>query len=172
MGQGHLPRTCGMCSHGPVGQMIPSGTGKESLFLLTEQLHDWPPPTSEGSEEFIKKGQYVPLTHHGPRSLPAVWQQEVGKTFDEVKLLHSDVTYSQCGRKYVSVPAACHQGANYNDYSVHGLYLIVDVNSPNLSTPANGCVQPWVAMVTSTCIDILVVELQHTLGEKSLSWRR
>lgn len=61
-----------MCSHGPVGQMIPSGTGKESLFLLTEQLHDWPPPTSEGSEEFIKGVSMCTLTHHGPISLPPV----------------------------------------------------------------------------------------------------
>lgn len=45
-----------MCSHEPDGQMILSGTGKESLFLLTEQLHGWPPPTGEGRGEFIKGG--------------------------------------------------------------------------------------------------------------------
>lgn len=105
----------------------------------------------------------MPLTHHG-RFLQFD-KREVGNTSDEVKLLHSDVTYSQCGRKYVSVPAAYHQ----SDYSVHGLYLIVDMNSPNLSTPPKGCVQSWVAMVPSGCIGILVVELQRTLGEKSLS---
>lgn len=47
-----------------------------------------------------------------------------------------------------------------------GFYLIVDVNSP---TAATGRVQSWVTMVTGSRKGLLVVELQHTLGEKSLS---
>lgn len=65
-GQGHLLRTGGMCSHGPAGQMILSGTGQESQFPLTEQLHGWPPPTGEGRGDFFD----MPLTQHGPISLP------------------------------------------------------------------------------------------------------
>lgn len=55
------------------------------------------------------------------------------------------------------------------------VYLIVAVNGPSdLPASAHGgfskC-QPVVVMVTSCCIGILVVELQHALGQKSLSWR-
>lgn len=50
-----------------------------------------------------------------------------------------------------------------------GLYLTVDVNGPNLPTAATGRVQSWVTMVTGGRKAFLVVELQHTLGEKSLS---
>lgn len=54
------------------------------------------------------------------------------------------------------------------------VYLVVDVNSPSdLPTAARDWFpksQPLVTMVTSCCIGILVVELQSTLGQKSLSW--
>lgn len=50
------------------------------------------------------------------------------------------------------------------------MYLVVDVNSSsNLPTAARDRLQPLVIMVTSCCIGILVVELQSTLGQKSLS---
>lgn len=50
------------------------------------------------------------------------------------------------------------------------MYLVVDVNgSSNLPAAARDRLQPLVVMVTSCCIGILVVELQSTLGQKSLS---
>lgn len=36
-----------MCCHGSAGQMVLSGTGMESLLLLTGQLHGWLPPTGD-----------------------------------------------------------------------------------------------------------------------------
>lgn len=39
-----------MRCHGSAGQMGLSGTGTESLLLLTGQLHGWPPPTGEGGK--------------------------------------------------------------------------------------------------------------------------
>lgn len=50
-----------------------------------------------------------------------------------------------------------------------GLYLVVDVNSPDLPIAAAGRVQSGVTMVTGSRKGFLVVELQHTLGQKSLS---
>ncbi len=35
---------CGMRCHGPAGQMNLSGTGRESLFPLSGQLHGWMSP--------------------------------------------------------------------------------------------------------------------------------
>lgn len=53
------------------------------------------------------------------------------------------------------------------------MYLVVDMNSSSdLPTAAHNRFQTLVAMVTSCCIDFLVVELQSTLGQKSLSWWR
>lgn len=50
------------------------------------------------------------------------------------------------------------------------MYLIIDVNS-SANLPATACdrFQPLVTMITSCCIGVLVVELQSTLGQKSLS---
>lgn len=50
-----------------------------------------------------------------------------------------------------------------------GSYLIVDVDSPDLPSAATGRVQARVTMVTGGRKGFLVVELQHTLGEESLS---
>lgn len=53
--------------------------------------------------------------------------------------------------------------------NLYAAYLIVDVNrSSNLPTAACDRFQPLVIMVTSCCIGVLVVELQSTLGQKSL----
>lgn len=64
-------------------------------------------------------------------------------------------------------PAAHQQGRQRAAEPPCGLYLTVDVNSPNLPAAPTGRVHSWVTMVTGEAF--LVVELQHTLGEKSLS---
>lgn len=40
----HRQWACGMRCHEPAGQMSLSGTGRESLFLLSGQLHGWMSP--------------------------------------------------------------------------------------------------------------------------------
>lgn len=62
-------------------------------------------------------------------------------------------------------------GSRRHAVTAKNIHLVVDVDgSSNLPVATRHWLQPLAIMVTSSCIWVLVVELQSTLRQQSLSW--
>lgn len=62
-------------------------------------------------------------------------------------------------------------GGGHHAVTATNIHLVVDVDgSSNLPVTTCHRFQPLAIMVTSSCIRVLVVELQSTLRQQSLSW--